>query len=378
MTVRKTVILQERDILREVESGRPRHLYTLVGPWPVVGPVVHRMEKALVPEDRRAFNLETVNCGEMSEASVVERLGITPFFPGRKVVVLRGLEQALDRKGEIFSRWLGRKGDASLLVVIIQMDRLDRRTALSRAISRAGPVVVLDAAAYGRGDQEAFLRGMIRQWVEEANRSIHPRAMSMLMEEAGGKDLVHLKSEVEKLVSLAPDTIEAEHVAALTVSSRQDELFRLTDAVAARDLEKSIAVCRNLRGQGMHPLVILQTIANWLKRIAIVQGALKAEQGASARPKCNFRVFERDILPGIREYVGNPAPRCVANLKPFGFFSVYKASAHFDTAFVFDAISRLHLLDAEFKGGSVPDDLTLEGFVHALCLRKPFLRTVFA
>jgi DNA polymerase III subunit delta len=95
-------------ILAQAEKSQPAPIYLIAGDSYLCQDVHQQLISRLLPEERRSFNLETVD-GEKEEFySILERLHTFPFFPGRKVVSVKnpvqifspGSEDRLWKKAE--------------------------------------------------------------------------------------------------------------------------------------------------------------------------------------------------------------------------------------------------------------------------------------
>lgn len=76
-------------ILAQAEKGRPAPIYLIAGDSYLSQDVHQQLISRLLPEERRIFNLETVDGEKEDLHSILERLHTFPFFPGRKVVSVK-------------------------------------------------------------------------------------------------------------------------------------------------------------------------------------------------------------------------------------------------------------------------------------------------
>jgi DNA polymerase III subunit delta len=95
-------------ILAQAEKGQPAPIYLISGDSYLSQDVHQQLISRLLPEERRSFNLDTVDGEKEGFYSILERLHTFPFFPGRKVVTVKnpvqifspGSEDQLWKKAE--------------------------------------------------------------------------------------------------------------------------------------------------------------------------------------------------------------------------------------------------------------------------------------
>lgn len=87
-------------ILDQINKGRPAPVYLIVGDSFLIHEFSQQLVSLLVPEQQRSFNLEWVDGEREDIRSVLDRMQTFPFFPGRKVVVVRNPIQVFSSAGE--------------------------------------------------------------------------------------------------------------------------------------------------------------------------------------------------------------------------------------------------------------------------------------
>jgi len=107
-------------LVRAAAAGEYKPVYLFTGEPFETRPAVHALLDVLVPESRRAFNLETYDGRTTPTAKFIDSLRTPGFFPGVKVVWVRESplflsgEKRPDISGAMFSAWSdGRQQDAA-------------------------------------------------------------------------------------------------------------------------------------------------------------------------------------------------------------------------------------------------------------------------
>jgi len=436
-------------LLEGLDQGRVAPAYLILGERAVTRPLVASLAETLVPEDVRLCNLEVVEGEQYTEGALLDSLRTRPFFPGRKVVVLRDppflltsapkkarwnkiaaalkagdeetaasltsrllaeirvrvrdladvselelrrvldwpedepvddLTALLDRRADEFDarqgndeaegaekilHWLAQGAGADSAVLVVETEFADRRSRCFQELARRG--VLVDLAVDER-DKKAGLRrarDLVTGWVREAGRGIQPRAVEMLLEQVGQTDLFALRTEIDKLTALVAEgcTITREDVEGSVARRRREEMYQLTEALGAGDLHGCLDALDQLTGQGIHPLALLQTLANFFRRVLLLKAALDHLGGPRSARGIGYQAFQREVLPGMKAYWGSPLPEVFKGAHPYGLFKTTLQAGRFDTAHVLDLLASFAEMDFRLKGGRTEPKLVLEEFI---------------
>jgi len=105
-------------ILAQIEKGKPYPVYLIAGDSYLCQEVYQHLISRLLPEKIRSFNLEVVDGEKEGISSILDRIQTFPFFPGRKVVLVKNALTILSSGSETFlwkkaeEAWM--KGEAGL------------------------------------------------------------------------------------------------------------------------------------------------------------------------------------------------------------------------------------------------------------------------
>ena len=281
---------------------------------------------------------------------------------------LEHIEPLHTGSGDRILSWLAKRGDPSRSVIIIESEVVDRRCSFYKELKKHGPVVDLDREKKDKKGGADFARSFIRSLIREKGKEIEHKAIEAIMERVGHEDLVGLKTEIQKLVSQAGDRvrIKAEDVCDLVVRHRDEELYKLTGAIGEKDLGKCLSSLGYLLDQGIHPLAILQTIANFLRKMIILRAVLEYGPGAQALKNLEYKTFKDKMLPEIKEILGDALPAVLKGAHPYALYKLSLQAHGFDLDQMLDFLASMAEMDLEFKGGQVSHRVLLETLIFRI------------
>lgn len=200
--------------------------------------------RALHGEQHSNLQVFEFDANEVSTASVLDEVRTYPLFRGKKLVILRNAETLLGQDGELFKKYLDSPSAFSCLV--IDLDRLDRRTSFGKAAVAAK--IVKTCAPLPEQKVPA--------WLIARAQKVHGKKLStedakLIVDFVGG-DLSLLAAELEKLASLSVDSpvIERKKIESIVVRGRARDLFTLANAVERKDAKTAVGLLVEIMMQG--------------------------------------------------------------------------------------------------------------------------------
>ena len=158
---------------------------------------------------------------------IMNSLGTMPFLADKRVVLMRGAEALSEASVETISKYLENPSGSGVLVLTAEGSF--KKSKEYRKISKL--LQEIDAA----NPDPARIKSWIRTFFKKENIEISPEAVDLIAE-LKGTDTAAVKMELEKLASFAGGKrIEAAHVEELVGRSVQETVFKLVDAINARD-----------------------------------------------------------------------------------------------------------------------------------------------
>jgi DNA polymerase-3 subunit delta len=292
------------------------------------------------------------------------------------------LEAVVDHAGSTGMEVPRLRDDGSLLEAALQegfpeeqclllaTDTVDRRRSLYRLMEEKGVVVDLGVASGSsrkvRSQQEKVLRDLAQETLLAAGKTIEPEALVLLLKRTGF-NLWALKTQLEKLMSFAGEEtlVTREQVEGLSDQFREEPLYELNNAVATRDCETGLLVLNRLLDQNYHPLQLLASLANELRRLLVAREFIDEHLAGSLDPNISYGGFQKTILPVVKEKSGKESP--VATLHPFALHKTMVRSTTFQSAELVGSLQHLFGADLLLKSSGIPERAVMEGLIIRLC-----------
>jgi DNA polymerase-3 subunit delta len=225
---------------------------------------VERVANACVDPSMRDMAYTVFYADETDAGQIVMEAQTFPFLSERRVVVVRNAElyfsPRFEKRAAALIRYLNEPADTTLLMMVAS--KADKRMAFFKACQKAGAIV----------ECPEFTEQEVGAWVRETaaarGKQLDAPAMRALIARVG----THL-SDVRNALSVVmgyvgdQDTIRAQDVNAACADVAEEEIWTLTDAIAASDVPKALEALRRLLDLGKFPDEIIGTI-NWLLKSA--------------------------------------------------------------------------------------------------------------
>jgi len=221
------------------------------------------------------------------------------LFSSRRILELRMNSPRPGDAGARALRALAEDADPDRLVIVSIQDRLDaaaQKSVWVKTIERHG--VVVDIRPVTRADLPRFIatRGRRR------GLSIDSDAAEMLADRVEG-NLLAADQELTKLALICDDgRVDADAILAAVAMSARYDVFRLSDAILARDPERAVRVLDGLRAEGIAPTLVLWAVVREIQLLARLRLAEAGGQSVDALMS-RLRVWQ-SRQPAVRRALG--------------------------------------------------------------------------
>lgn len=330
---------------KEIKQGKISPLYVLYGSEKFrMNEFAAMLEDQLIAKEDRDFAVIPFDLSETPIQAVIEEAETVPFMVSRKLLLVRdaalftaGKENGkIEHKVEVLNDYLQSPVDYSVIVFLVNHDKLDERKKIVKAIKTAGPVL-----AFNPLGAEELLR-----WVEKGIRDrgcvMAPGAAEALIANAG-TGLQGLSGEMDKLCLFAGQggTVDLTAVESLVHRGTEQNVFALVEDIANLRLDKALNTLYELLKQREEPIKIAALISRQFRIILQVKdlSALSYSQGQ------------------IASQLG---------LHPYAVKIAGEQARKFDSDRLRRILSQLADLDYEMKTGAVDKVLGLEMFMLRL------------
>ncbi|GEM_PF-3988853 len=268
------------------------------------------------------------------------------------------------KAGERLFQWLSRgignpRRDVFLCIHIEKPQLKNRMLGLFLDVC---PLTDLRVSGGTHGKKTAFLQAQLRGRLQECGKKISPEAVRLFMEKVGDESLSALKNEMDKLLTLAAkkDTITLDDVQGLVARHREEEIFKVSDAVRQKDMKLAIKSARLLMEQGIHPLVVLSAVRNMLSRIFAMKVAMEAV--GTGMENVSYNIFRDKYFGDLKGSFAHSKKNPLAGLHPYAAWLTATSVSRFSWQELFDLLEKMADLDFALKGGKISAGLVLESF----------------
>jgi len=277
------------EALREIESGKARPVYVVLGEEHVFADrIVGSARKHVVDAATAGFNVDVFEAGETPVARVIDSANTMPMMARCRLVILRGIERlekgsdddkakAKASPSDALAEYVSKPSPNTCLIIV--GTKLDGRRKLSGVAKKAG--IIVECAPLRPNMLPIFVR-------EEAKRRGHPIASDVadaLVDLVGG-ELASLIDAVERLSLYVGEKneITEDAVIACIARVRVGSVWGLSDAVAARDRATALKLLNENfdprdRGLPLHGL-LASSIRKMLKLRALLEDGLSTDDAA--------------------------------------------------------------------------------------------------
>ena len=294
--------------------------------------------------------------------------------------------------------------------LVITTEMVDKRLGLYQALKEQGMVV---DCRVPKGDRRAdrvaqadVLRKKMAEILMPANKKMDKRAFDALLDMTGF-DLRTFCGNLEKLVDYVGqrDAITVKDVTSVLKRTKQDPIYELTNAIADRQVSKSLFFMNSLLAGGFHPLQILAATINQVRRLILAKDYTTSPLAKDWNAGVSYTVFQQNIMPSILQYdkallqtlkqweqselssegvdpasargKGKKKRKIKTDLilvrNPKNGYPVYqllKKSDRFSKSELMAAIGDLNETDIQLKTSSQDPKLVLERLVLRICQRR--------
>lgn len=199
---------------------------------------------------------------ETTPDEVVMEARTLPFLAERRVVLVRHAEAYLKAESRLSALMAYLEAPSESTVLMLVAASVDRRQRFFKLCGKAGAVV--ECPQLSAREVEDY----IRDEAARRDKRIERGAIRELQQRAGTRlgDVNNALAVVATYVG-AEETIREADVLAACSDVAEEEVWTLTDAIAASDTASALQALRKLLDLGKHPDEIMGTI-NWLLKSA--------------------------------------------------------------------------------------------------------------
>ncbi|VAW34138.1 DNA polymerase III delta subunit [hydrothermal vent metagenome] len=258
-------------------------------------------------------------------------------------------------------------------VLILMASEVDKRKKLFKFIKEHGVIIDLavgsGSARAVKDSQEAVLRELIQQTLNNLGKKMAPRLVNILMERAGFHPVAVVR-ETEKLALYVDDaeTITINDLDILCARTREDAVYEFTEAFGRADLRQSLLLGARMMETGTHPLALIAALRNYLRKLLVVRSFIDTPRPVFV-PGMTYGVFQKGYLTEFKELRADWLAELPKH--PYALFMMFEKASKMAAA---DLIRwQRELLNTEYslKSSAVPPLLVFEGFLFNCLTNRP-------
>ncbi len=217
---------------------------------------ISKIKEKFLSSGEEDLNYSVHGPGDIENA--MDSLGTMPFLAERRVVVLKEAEDFSDESMATILAYLEKPLKTSVLVLVGGASF--KKTKECRKLSSLVNVISAESPS------PLTIKNWIRAFFKKEKVEISPAAVDLIAE-LKGTDTPGVKMELEKLIAFSNGKkIEVEDVESLVGRSVTETVFKLVDAINARDSKWAFRILNDLTDQKKEPPEIIGYIG-WYMRI---------------------------------------------------------------------------------------------------------------
>jgi DNA polymerase-3 subunit delta len=233
-----------------------------------------------------------------------------PFLGGGRLVIVRNADVLSNDAQKRLAKGLESVPSMNHVLLVTGDGGTARKASklaadLLKGIGQLG--TIYDCSPLNENEAMDWVRETVKEW----KQTIEPGAVQLLIQRAG-TELKRLQIEVEKLSLMAGEhgRIRAQDVELMTPKMAEESVFRLVDAIAARDAAQAMGVLRELlfvqleQPFRIFPMIVRQFRLIWQTKIMLEAG-WRYKQDPEAFPAGMALLPEENVTAQLKSWLGN-------------------------------------------------------------------------
>lgn len=267
--------MEARQAFRELRDGKARPFYVCYGTESyLVDEFTERLTEQLVEPAHRTMAIVRFDTSEVPLDVIIDEAETPPFLVERKILLIRdvvlfasGKESAkLEHRPERLTAYMAQPLETSVLVFLVPNEKLDERKKLVKSVKN------YDAAVrFSPLQAEELVQWIVRR-AEKQGRQMSPDAAEALLRRVGA-DMRTLAAETDKLcLHAGPDgAVTSEAVEQLVAAAVEQNVFRLTEELAALRTEQALGLYHDLLRQKEEPIKLMGLLVRQFRNMLYVK-----------------------------------------------------------------------------------------------------------
>jgi DNA polymerase-3 subunit delta len=267
--------MEAKQAFRQIKQGIVSPIYICYGTESyIMNEFIERLLEQLIDPEHREMAIVRFDTGETPVDSIIEEAETLPFLVPSKIVLVRdsvlfasGKElKSVEHRPELLLAYMGQPSETTILVFIVPHDKLDERKKLVKT-AKANDFAI----SFTPLQSEELLQWLLKR-AGNQGRSMEKQAAEELLRRVG-MDMSALASETDKLCLHAGlgGTVAAESVRTLVPMAIEQNVFRLTEDLAALRTAEAIALYYDLLKQREEPIKLMALLVRQFRNMLYVK-----------------------------------------------------------------------------------------------------------
>ena len=332
--------------------------HIVIGEWQVARERCMEIARKYL-SDKNNGETNVIDGTEVSARQILELLRTKGLFASSRAVVVKDAVGLLTQEDvDMLAEWVDSKKDEELNTILIlhfTSNKADNGI-LSPILKRSSFTDVQLEINKG-GDLKKYVLGLAR----EAGKTMNRGALDLFVELVGNVSISAVRAEMEKLISSIGEKkqITELDVEELVFRHREEEIYRIGDAVRKRDLSSALRSMAFILDQGIPAIAVASAIRNCFVRMLAIKSA--ASLVNDVNPPRNFNEFKRSYWPRLMEMAKECGLDHFVKMPPYGAFLHLNAS--YEIQELMSVLEEFAFLDLDLKGSKVEPRILMENFL---------------
>lgn len=307
--------------LETLSSETGPRVFLIAGEPFLADQALDTLTKSLLPEENREFALDRLDGTAIPMGDIIEQATTFSFLTPKKIIVVKNpplFANTSAGKGISYSprdmellEQLIEKGIPDTHCLILISYSLDKRKKIFKFIQKQGFVIDCTIPQGSRkadlDEQRDLLKSVSLPLLRASGKTLNANAFSALVDQTGFNPEIFM-GNIEKLSAYTGNrkTISATDIHAVINKDKKDPIYDFTNAVLDRNPKKALEVLSSLISDGFHPLQLLKSLENQIRKLLLIKGYTTAlKQGKKLNQPLgsfNFNQFKQVLLPQIISY----------------------------------------------------------------------------
>ena len=271
--------MEYQKAIQEVKKGKLKAVYTIFGSELFLQ---QEFLQTLLNQFGEADNLDMarIDLGEQTLNDALDEAEMFSFFAEYRLIIVENVQflnanssqKLSDKEVERLLDYINNPNEASVVVLLVPFDQVDKRKKLTKAIQKQTAFVEVNPL------KEQDVSQYIRRYVEGEQLNITKDALQELLVRVNYQ-LTEAMGELAKLksFSLTGQVINIDVVRTLVPRTLESNVFELTDAVMKKRVDKAVQIYQDLILMKHEPIALHALIISQFR--LIIQSKLLNQQG---------------------------------------------------------------------------------------------------